>query len=211
MYLRQCGFFSRESFAVGAGQELRRRLFYQWCFWLFALPGHQNASSLISRLFVRIVVERAEFFQLSIPVLDSTIFSVSSDNVDAVVKFLLELVVLVRSIIYLFRRRLFRQVICALGVARTLNGLTRLWEFMTELLALIRRIIDFLRRRKSSPTLSVLRELRGHELTGISTGYDDFIISLATPLRLFGSPPCPPASWRLVFEPSQSTARRSGD
>ena len=68
--------------------------------------------------FVRIVVERTELFQLSIPVLES-------NNVDAVVKFLLELVVLVRRIIYLSRRRLLRQVICTLGVKETLNGLTR--------------------------------------------------------------------------------------
>ena len=88
--------------------------------------GHQNASPLcFLRLFVRIVVERAELFQLSLPVLDSTIFSVWSNNVDAVVKFLLELVVLlVRRIIFLFQRRIFRQVVCALGVAGTLNGLS---------------------------------------------------------------------------------------
>ena len=55
---------------------------------------HQKTSPLTLRLFVRIVFERAELFQLSIPVLD-TIFSVSSNNVDAVVKLLLELVVLV--------------------------------------------------------------------------------------------------------------------
>ena len=75
---------------------------------------------------VRIVVDQAELFQLSIPVLDSSTFSVSSYKVDAVVKLLLELVVLVRKMICLFRRRFFRQVICALGVAGTLNGRTRL-------------------------------------------------------------------------------------
>ena len=61
--------------------------------------GHQNASPLISRLFVRIVVDGAELLLLSIPVLDSTIFSVSNNNVDALEHFLWELVVLVRRII----------------------------------------------------------------------------------------------------------------
>ena len=97
------------------------------CFSHIRQGGDQDTSPLILRLVVPIDVERAELFQLSIPVFVSTIFSVSSNNVDAVVKFLLELVVLVRRIIYLSPRHLFRQVICALGVAGTLNGLTRLF------------------------------------------------------------------------------------
>ena len=51
-------------------------------------------------------------------------FSVSSNNVDTVVKFLLELTVLVRRITYLFGHVLSDK--CALGDAGTLNGLTRL-------------------------------------------------------------------------------------
>ena len=55
----------------------------------FRQGGHQNAFPLTSQFFVRIVIERTELFQLSTLVLDSTIFSVSSNNVDILLKFLL--------------------------------------------------------------------------------------------------------------------------
>ena len=54
-----------------------------------------------------------EFFQPSIPVFDGTIFCVEQKFFAAVMKFMLELVVLIRRIICFFGVVLSRQVICA--------------------------------------------------------------------------------------------------
>ena len=81
---------------------------------------------------------------------------------------------------------------------------------MTELVARIRRISDPFRRRKSFLHVSGSSEVVGTRVDMDSCGFDDFS-TLATPLRFFYSPPCPPGSWRFVSEPSLSTVRRSGD
>ena len=73
--------------------------------------------------------EQAELLQNSIPDFASTIYSVSSNNFDAVVKVMTDLVALKRRIIYFFGdENLFRQVICASEVAGTLTGLTWISE-----------------------------------------------------------------------------------
>ena len=61
--------------------------------------GHRIASPLTSRLSVRIMGELGELLQPSILVLVSTIYAVLSKSLGAVVKFMLELVALLRRII----------------------------------------------------------------------------------------------------------------
>ena len=59
------------------------------------------------------VDEQAEVLQLSIPVFDSTIFCVEQ-HFDAVMRFMVELVALIRRIIHVFgNENLSRQVLCA--------------------------------------------------------------------------------------------------
>jgi len=73
--------------------------------------------------------EQAESLQLSLPDFESTIYSVPSNNFDAVVEVMTQLVALKRRIIYFFGdENLFRQVICASEVAGTLKGLTWISE-----------------------------------------------------------------------------------
>ena len=76
--------------------------------------GHRIASPLTSRLSVRIMGELGELLQPSILVLVSTIYAVLSKSLGAVVKFMLELVALLRRIICVCGDEdLSRQVVCA--------------------------------------------------------------------------------------------------
>ena len=84
-------------------------------------------------------------------------------------------------------------------------------EVMSELLHCHAESSIFSMTDISLDKLSVLWKVRGHSkdclgfLTVVKTSP-----SLATLLRFHDSPSCLPALWRFVFEPSQSTARRSG-
>ena len=84
-------------------------------------------------------------------------------------------------------------------------------EVMSELLHCHAESSIFSVTDISLDKLSVLWKVRGHSkdclgfLTVVKTSP-----SQATMLRFHDSPSCPPALRRFVFEPSQSTARRSG-
>ena len=76
---------------------------------------HQNASPLAVYDFLyELLTSRPSYFSFRSLFSTATIFSVSSNNFDAVMKFMVELVALIRRIIYVFGdENLSRQVICA--------------------------------------------------------------------------------------------------
>ena len=161
--------------------------------------------------------EQAEFLQLSVPVFGSTIYSVSCGNSDAVVKVERELVVLNRRIMFVFQRRYsFPTSYLCFGVfSITVSGSTIYCmssnvfdvgvQVMSELLhchaeSFISSMTDARQVICASEGVGTLKEMSWGCLRVVKTSP-----SLATLLRLYGSPPCPPASYSL----SKSEPKRS--